>query len=185
MSSDILYLALGALAFGLALNLKLTFALRDSVRRERVVPEALEPGATLAPVAARGLGDAARVLLPPPGQACALLFVDSRCPKCRSTLPQLATLLPAAGQAGLAVWIVSVESGWRLRAFLADSPLAAVALRVGRRDYRTLNPTLSSPSYLFVSHTGIVQACGPIGDADWLGLLDQLAGDDPAASRAA
>ena len=55
--------------------------------------------------------------------------------------------------------------------------LRAATARLALRDYRKLNPTMSSPSYLFVNHEGIIEAAGLIGDEDWLALVDQLHAD--------
>ncbi len=175
MDSQILYLTLALLACGLALNLKLTLAVLQTSRRERDAPEPLQAGAPIPPVVARALRGGATHRLDDSGQAAALLFLSSKCPKCRAKLAEIGRMLPQAEQAGLAIWIVSHEPGWRLRQFLGDAfPLSRV-LRVTLRDYRALNATLASPAYLMVDHQGVLEAAGMIGDDNWQGLRDQLA----------
>jgi hypothetical protein len=93
MTPQILYLTLAALAFGLALNLKLSMA----VLRTAYPPEALLAGQSVPAVLARGLDG---------GHPIALV---------------------ATHQVGVALWLVSEEPGWRLRAFLRDCALTALA----------------------------------------------------------
>jgi hypothetical protein len=180
MERQTLLLILSILAFGLALNLHLSLAVLRRQRMERDVPAAPAPGDQLPQMAARRLGSLARQPLAPDGQAHALLFLSSRCDKCRAHLPELAAMLPSALSAGLAMRIVSIEPGFRLRRFLAGTPLAAAAYRVRLADYKKLNPRLASPAYLFVNHEGIVEAAGLVGDDNWQSLCAQLA---PAAAE--
>ncbi len=182
MDNQILYLTLALLAFGLALNLKLTLSVLHTARRERDAPAALPPGARLPPVPARALQGGVAHKLGASGQAAALLFLSSKCPKCRTKLAEIGRMLDPAEQAGLGVWIVSHEPGWRLRQFLGGAFPLSRALRVTLRDYQMLNPTLASPAYLMVNHEGVLEAAGMIGDDNWLALCAQLA--DGVAGRA-
>lgn len=178
MERQILLIALAILALGLAFNLHLSLAVMRRLRQERDSASAAapRPGDAVAPVAARGLDARAWAPLLPVGQACALLFLSSKCPKCTSHLPELAAMLDEAAAAGLALRIASIEPAFRLRRFLAGTPLAAIARRLRLRDYRLLNPQFTAPAYLFVDHDGTVQAAGLVGDADWQGLREQLSG---------
>ena len=185
MDSTILHLVLAVLAFALAGNVWLSLAVLRAGRREGVVPVALEAGQALPQVTARLLGARQRVKPGADGQAAVLLFLASRCPKCLEKLPALERLLPQAHGAGLALWLVSEEPARRLRTFLGSAALQAVTARVSLRDYRLLNPHMSSPSYVFVDHQGAVQAAGLIGDENWLGLLEQLADQPEQKERAA
>jgi hypothetical protein len=175
MERQILLTALAILAFGMALNLHLSLAVLRRQRMDKDIPAAPAPGDRLPHIQARGPGARGRQALAPAGQACALLFLSSKCDKCRAHLPDLSTLLPVATAAGLAIRIVSIEPWYRLRRFLDGTPLAAAAYRIRLEDYKKLNPTLTSPAYLFVDHEGSIAASGLIGDADWLGLRAQLA----------
>ncbi len=174
MDRQILLTALAILAFGMALNLHLSLAVLRRQRMGKEIPAAPMPGDRLPHIQARGPGAHGRQALAPAGQACALLFLSSKCDKCRAHLPDLAALLPVAAEAGLAMRIVSIEPWYRLRRFLDGTPLAAAAYRLRLEDYKKLNPTLTSPAYLFVDHEGSVEAAGLIGDAAWLGLRAQL-----------
>ncbi|GJI95977.1 hypothetical protein RugamoR57_26950 [Duganella caerulea] len=174
MDSQILYLTLALLALGLALNIKLTLSVLHTTRRERETPEELPPGAPLPQVQARALQGGVVHRLGAEGQASALLFLSSKCPKCKTKLAEIGSMLEPAEQAGLDIWIVSHEPGWRLRQFLRGFPLTR-ALRLTMRDYRLLNPTLASPAYMMVNHEGVLEAAGMIGDDNWLDLRAQLA----------
>ena len=185
MDSTILHLVLAVLAFALAGNVWLSLAVLRASRRERVAPVALEAGQALPQVTARLLGARQRVKPGADGQPAVLLFLASRCPKCLEKLAALDRLLPQAHGAGLALWLVSEEPARRLRRFLGSAALQAVTARVSLRDYRLLNPQMSSPSYVFVDHQGAVQAAGLIGDENWLGLLEQLADQPEQKERAA
>lgn len=184
MDEQALTLSLAALAFALALNLQLTLAAVRAARRGHDAPPRLLPGERVPVVEAGALAAGARVRLAAPGQSWALLFLSSKCPKCREKLPGIDAMAGAAREAGLSMWIVSEEPRWRLRGFLRNTALAAMTARVDRTGYRTLNPNKASPAYLFVNHEGVLEASGLIGDDDWLALQAQLAGAQ-AVDRAA
>lgn len=175
MDSQILCLSLALLACGLALNLKLTLAVLQTSRRERELPEPLRPGEPVPEVQARDLSAGATHRLGASGQAMALLFLSSKCPKCQTKLAEIGRMLAPAEQAGLAIWIVSPEPAWRLRQFLGGALPLSQVLRVTRRDYRLLNAMLASPAYLMVGHDGVLEASGMIGDGSWQDLRAQLA----------
>jgi len=181
MDSQILYLTLALLALGLALNIKLTLSVLHTTRRERDTLEALPPGAPVPPVSARALHGGVVYRLAAGGRAAALLFLSSKCPKCKTKLAEIGSMLAPAEQAGLDIWIVSHEPAWRLRQFLRGFPLTR-ALRLPLRDYKLLNPTLASPAYMMVNHEGVLEAAGMIGDDNWQDLRAQLA--DSAADNA-
>lgn len=174
MDSQIIYLALAVLAFGLALNLKLTMSVLRTTRLERDVPDMLPPGVSVPLVTAHTLIDRRQVPLVGNGQASVLLFLSSKCPKCRTKLAELEQMVPAAQEAGLALWLVSEESAWRLRRFVLGTALLSRVVRVNLKDYKALNANLMSPGYLFVNHEGVLEAIGLIGDENWLALRAQL-----------
>nr|WP_255522886.1 redoxin domain-containing protein [Rugamonas sp. CCM 8940] len=130
--------------------------------------------------AAGGWRDAPRA-----GQPTVLLFLSSKCAKCRGKLAEIAALAPAANGAGVDLWLVSTESGWRLRRFLAGSGLERITLRVAAKAYRRLNPQLSSPAYLFIDEHGALQAGGLVGDEDWFSFVEQMRDVDADADAAA
>lgn len=177
MDATTLQCVLAALAFAIAGNVWLSLAVLRASRRERLPAAVLVPGETLPAVQARPLAGGARFQLAAPGQPAVLLFLASRCPKCQEKLAGIEQLLPLARGAGLQLWLLSEEPARRLRAFLPANTLRAATARLALRDYRKLNATMSSPSYLFVNHEGIIEAAGLIGDEDWLALVDQLHAD--------
>ena len=170
MDTTTLQLVLAALAFAIAGNIWLSLAVLRASRRERSAPTALVPGEPLPAVQARPLAGGARFQPGASGQAAVLLFLASRCPKCAEKLAGVAQLLPLAHAAGLDLWLLSEEPPRRLRAFLPGALLQGATARLALRDYRKVNPTMSSPSYVFVNHQGMVEAAGLVGDADWLAL---------------
>ena len=188
MDADTLHLVLGVLAFGLALNLKLTLSVLAASRNAAAAastPFTLPEGERIPPVAARSLRDRAALALDAEGQPSVLLFLSSTCPKCRAKLPEISALLPLAQEAGVSLRLVSREPAWRLRRFLAGTPLAAVAARVSTKGYKALNPTMTSPYYVFLDQDARLQAGGIIGDDNWASFQDQLhgmAGDEKEAA---
>jgi hypothetical protein len=190
MDRQLLLLTLAILAFGLAVNLQLSLRILRRTRMERDAQAVAAPGpGERAPrVEARRLGARERGPLLPDAQACALLFLSSKCDKCRDRLPEVASLLPGAAAAGLALRIASLEPAFRLHRFLAGTPLGAAVWQLRQDDYKRLNPRLTSPAYLFVNHEGDIEAAGLIGDENWQSLVDQLAhagAEDAAAMKAA
>jgi len=184
MDATTLQLVLAALAFAISGNIWLSLAVLRASRRERLAPTALAPGEPLPAVQARRLAGGVRFQPGTGGQAAVLLFLASRCPKCADKLAGIERLLPLARDAGLAMWLLSEEPARRLRAFLPGDALRAVTARLTLRDYRRVNPLMSSPSYIFVNDQGRVEAAGLIGDEDWLALVGQL-NAEPSQERAA
>lgn len=177
MDAGVLYLVLAILAFGLALELKLSLAAVEAARHLASAGERqpTPPQDEVIPaVSGRTLIGRMRTHLPADGMPTVLLFLSSTCPKCRQKLPEIASFLPHLDDAGLRLWLVSREPRWRLRRFLRDSALAPHALCVNMSHFKALNPTLSSPFYLFVDERGRLQAGGMIGDENWQGFRQQM-----------
>jgi hypothetical protein len=175
MDRQLLLLILAILAFGLAVNLQLSLRIlrRTRIERDAQAVAAPGPGERAPRVEARRLGARERGPLLPDAQACALLFLSSKCDKCRDRLPEVASLLPGAAAAGLALRIASLEPAFRLRRFLAGTPLGAAVWQLRQDDYK---------------HEGDIEAAGLIGDENWQSLVDQLAhagAEDAAAMKAA
>lgn len=187
MDRELLLLILSLLAFGLAFNLQLSLSVLRRTRAERDMPAVPRPspGDRAPRVTARRLGEGGREPLLPDGQACAVLFLSSKCDKCRARLPEVASLLPGAAAAGLALRIASLDPAFRVRRFLAGTPLAATVYQLRTEDYKSLNPLLASPAYLFVNHEGDIEAAGLIGDENWQSLAEQLAHGADAEAAAA
>lgn len=177
MDAGLLYLVLGILSFGVALALRLALAAVDAARHLAAAGERQPTppvGEVIPAAAARALAGRARKDLASLRMPAVLLFLSSTCPKCRQKLPEIESYLPRLDEAGLELWLVSREPGWRLRRFLRGSALLRHALRVNMRDYRSLNPTMGSPFYLFIDEAGRLQAGGTIGDENWLAFREQM-----------
>ncbi|PHV08474.1 hypothetical protein CSQ96_02630 [Janthinobacterium sp. BJB412] len=175
---DTIHLALAALAGAVALNLKLSFRLLGLLKQhglDGARADALPLGAPVPAVRGRPLvGRGPWREAPPAGRPTVLLFLSSKCVKCRAKLAEIAALAPLAARAGVELRLVSTEPGWRLRRWLAGSGLDGITLRVGAKPYRRLNPSLASPAYLFVDEHGALQAGGLVGDDDWLSFAAQM-----------
>ncbi|NZA25408.1 hypothetical protein H0E84_03355 [Luteimonas sp. SJ-92] len=172
-----IHIALIVLSLGVVLNLKLTLYLLRLVRKAPVGRAAsflLPVGERLPTVRAQALVTGDDVSIAPAEEAIVLLFLFSKCPKCGDTLPEIDRLLHSSRGFGLGMWLVSEEPAWRLKRFLRGTDVASITLRVSRKDYKALNPTWASPSYLFVNHLGEVEAAGNIGDENWLSFCSQI-----------
>ena len=187
MDRQLLLLILAILAFGMAINLYLSLSVlrRTRMDRDTAAEPVPMPGEAAPQLPARHLETRRRAALLPEGQACALLFLSTRCDKCRDRLPQVAALLPAATAAGLALRLASTEPAFRMRRFLRGTPLAGAVWQLRLADYKRLNPRLASPAYLFVDHEGVIEAAGLIGDENWLSLAAQLAESEAAGMETA
>jgi len=178
MDDQVLYPALAALCAAVALNLKLTMAALRAARSMANPALPLAPGQQVPAVAAKPLAGRAPLQLAGGGAAWTLLFLSTQCPKCRDKLADIDLLLAAADDAGLAMWLVSEEPGWRLRRFLRGRRLLQRTALVTRQDYKLLNANKSTPAYQFINHEGVLEAAGFIGDGDWLALRAQLTQPD-------
>lgn len=184
MDSSFIYLILTILTFSVALNLALTFAVFNWLRNMSMakdLPFTLPIGEKVPDVECRLLTTGESVLVSGKEQAVVLLFLSSTCPKCREKLPEIERLLPLSRVAGLSMRLVSQEAKWRLRRFLIGTSLPATTILANKRDYKTLNPTQTSPYYLFIDHAGHLEAGGFIGDENWLSFLVQMDGIDTTA----
>lgn len=178
MEASALLVAIAVLAFSVALNLWLTLRVLRATRSFVAAQGAsLTPpiGQKIPEVAGRRIDNGGRVSLPDGEQPAVLLFLSSTCPKCREKLPEISKVLALREEARLALWLVSREPAWRLRRFLRGTGLASVTLRVALQSYKALNPTLTSPYYLFLDEKGALVAGGLVGDEDWQSFQAQMA----------
>ena len=177
MDSKIIYFVLTLLTFSVALNFMLTFAVLKSVRKmlaDNELPFTLPVGEKVPDIDYRLLASGEAVAVSGTRQAIVLLFLSSTCPECREKLPEMERLLPLLHSAGVNMWLVSQEPKWRLKRFLKETSLSTIATRVNKHDYKILNPTQTSPYYLFIDHAGCLEAGGLIGDDNWLSFCAQM-----------
>lgn len=176
MEASLLYTCLIILALLVALNLKLTLHLFELIRD----PSLLNP-----PFLARPVGDFmpeiegksannTPVHLAELGQASVLLFLSSRCPQCKEKLAEIQALIPAADDAGLSLLLVTQEPLRHFSKFLQHELLLNQVVKVSSKQYKQLNPSISTPYYLFIDHLNQLQAGGVIGDEDWLSFSEQM-----------
>lgn len=161
---------LGILALLLALNFKLTYRLYRKVKHLPgfvFLPDALEDGAILPELYGKNIQTGEAELVWRQGFATALIMFASRCPKCKSKLAEVETLLSSSNITDLDIKLVTNESVRHFRRFLNAEYLLKCTVRVSQTVYLQLNPQQVSPSYLFIGHEGNVEASGIIGDENW------------------
>lgn len=183
IDNDILCLVLAFLAFAMTLTLSVALAVLASARHmaEGERPLTLPLGEPIPDVQGRALLTRERMPVTSRELPSVLLFLSSTCPKCRQKLPEIERFLPLLEDAGLAIRFLSREPKWRLKRFIGGTTLAGITQRISTRDFKALNPTMSSPYYMFVDQHGVLQAGGLIGDENWLGFVEQMAELDEAA----
>ncbi|MEL6538702.1 MAG: redoxin domain-containing protein, partial [Bacteroidota bacterium] len=109
-----------------------------------------------------------------PQHAKALVFLGSKCPKCKAKLPELRASMAKTQNLGVMIWIVSVEKRRRIKNFLRDEVLLDATLRTNQDTYDYLNPQSAFPYYLFIDAENTVQAEGMLGDENWMNFIEQL-----------
>ncbi len=177
MEITLIYIVLIILSCSVALNLKLTFNLLNIIKYpDQNEPPllAVEIGDKLPDITGKYLNNENFVLnqLAQPG---VFLFLSSKCPKCKEKIPEIERILPIIKKAGLALFLMSNESEKSLSKFLINTSLANLTIKTNNKNYKSINPTLSSPFYLFIDHQHQLQAGGMIGDKNWLSFLEQMA----------
>lgn len=183
-----LYLLLGLLSLSVLLNLQLTLAMYLRVKELPgfySLAQAPQPGDQLPLLQGKNLHTGVAEQLWQQQNATVLLFLSSRCPKCRQKLAALNQLHLLSQHCGVQIRLLSSEPGWRFKRFLASTSLAAQTLKMSGRDYLQLNPHQQSPAYLFVDQQGQLQAAGLIDDDNWLAFVAQLQDINTTAEQAA
>lgn len=176
MEMSLLYTCLVVLAVLVALNLKLTLHLFELIRNPTLLNPpflASEVGEPIANIKGRSLSKKA-IELTQIEQAIALLFLSSRCPQCKEKLPEIEALVPLLKDAGLTLLLVTNEPKRHLVKFLKNTSLLDHVFLIDKASYKSVNPTMSTPYYLFVNHLTELQAGGVIGDEDWQSFVQQM-----------
>lgn len=176
MEMSLLYTCLVVLAVLVALNLKLTLHLFELIRNPRLLNPpflATEIGEPIFNLKGRTLSNKA-IELTLIEQATALLFLSSRCPQCKEKLSEIEALVPLLKGAGLTLFLVTNEPKRHFVKFLKNSSLLEHALLIDKTSYKNVNPTMSTPYYLFVNHLTELQAGGVLGDEDWQSFIQQM-----------
>ena len=170
---------LGFLTLSVGLNFWLTFRLIRAFRRiplpEKEVPQPLPEGAQVADISLDRLTDQKPFTFHDyPEYAKVLVFLNSKCEKCKAKLPELSASIQKTHDLGLFIWIVSLEKQRRMRSFFQDDTLLAATMRPDQATYDYLNPQAASPYYLFIDAENTLQAQGMIGDENWTNFIAQL-----------
>lgn len=179
LNDPILIFVLGFLMLTVTFNLWLTFRLIRSVRllpmSKHVVAQKLTEGILISDFDLDRITDKKSLTLYEfPDHAKVLVFLTSKCKKCKSKLPELHESLEIANRLGVMIWILTLETKGRMKNFLQNDNLMDVSMRVSQSSYDYLNPEGASPYYLFIDAENTLQAQGFIGDENWVGFLKQL-----------
>ena len=100
------------------------------------------------------------------GAPSVLIFLSARCPTCNSKIPEIAEIIPATKRHGIKVFVVGMENKGDVLDFVGP-PLLNDTLIMKRRWRKRLNPSESSPFYIFLNEAGIVEAAEHLGDENW------------------
>ncbi len=179
LSDSTLIFILGFLTLSVALNLWLTLRLVRAFRFLAIPPKAALPNLTAGTLISnfpldRMIDKKNVTLYEYHEYAKVLVFVTSKCPKCKTKLPELRTSLEKAKASGVLIWILSVETKKRMKSFLDDEALLGTTMHTNRATYDYLNPQGASPYYLFIDAENTLQAEGFIGDENWMSFMEQL-----------
>ena len=83
-------------------------------------------------------------------------------------------MLPSMEEVGVQFWLVGMGGRWSVKRFLKGSGLTERALIIEAEHRKKLNPSRSSPFYMFVDENFVLQASGLLGDENWLGFVEQM-----------
>jgi thiol-disulfide isomerase/thioredoxin len=177
MNQNLIYFSLLTLTLCTLLNLSLSLKLLRKIKEisestKNLVP--IPPGTEIPQITARTLLSNQEQELLLSEYAIVLLFLSTKCPKCKEKLPEIEKIAMRAEQAGVRLWLVSNEPQWRVRRFLRNTTLASFAVFLKEENYREINSKLMSPYYLFIDHARLLQAEGMIGDDNWCAFLTQI-----------
>ena len=177
MDQNLIYFSLFTLTLCTLLNLSLSLKLlrkikqiSESTKNSSPIP----PGTEIPQITARTLLSKQKQDLLLPEYAIVLLFLSTKCPKCKEKLQEIEKIAMCAEQAGVRLWLVSNEPQWRVRRFLGNTALAPFAVFLKEENYREINRKLMSPYYRFIDHARLLQAEGMIGDDNWCAFLTQI-----------
>jgi peroxiredoxin len=124
---------------------------------------------------AQRLTDGTRVSTPDlAGHSTVMVFVSAACKECHKRIPELVQMQAAMRQAGVALLIVGMDSERRIRGLLKDSPLLDHVILLSSVAHRKLNPTNSTPFYIFIDEQKRVRASNLVGDEDWQSFVEQM-----------
>jgi thiol-disulfide isomerase/thioredoxin len=177
MDQNLIYFSLFTLTLCTLLNLSLSLKLLRKIKQISENTKNLSPiplGTEIPQITARTLLSKQNQDLLLPEYAIVLLFLSTKCPKCKEKLPEIEKIAMCAEQAGVQLWLVSNEPQWRVRRFLGNTALAPLAVFLKEENYREINSKLMSPYYLFIDHARLLQAEGMIGDDNWCAFLTQI-----------
>ncbi|MFT5716227.1 MAG: hypothetical protein ACI9T7_000401 [Oleiphilaceae bacterium] len=103
-----------------------------------------------------------------------LLFMSTKCDKCKENLQELESLYALSDTLGLAIWLIFTDQPRHVRYFLNQSSLLSVAVKVTNKTSIKLNPHRISPYYLFIDENRRIQTSGLMGDKEWTRFQDQI-----------
>jgi hypothetical protein len=177
MEPTLIFIVLIILSLSVALNLKLTFSLYKKINHLDLIDTPMftaKIGDKLPDFKGQTLLEKKWFHLNEVHQPTVLIFLSSRCPICKEKIPQIEAILPLLPEAGLLMKLISYEPKNSMIKFLNDSLLLNIILFADKKNYKKLNPSISTPFYIFVDHLGQLTTGGTIGDQDWMSFLEQM-----------
>ncbi|MEM9340688.1 MAG: redoxin domain-containing protein [Bacteroidota bacterium] len=178
IDQSLLLVILTFLIAAVGFNLWLSFRLVRTIRllpNAKELPPSLEVGTAIPYFSAKRIANNETFALEEyRDYANVLVFLASKCPKCKSKLPEMAKVLDKIGPLGVSLWIITRETRKQMKKFIDDAGLMEVVLKVDEETYDFLNPQGMSPYYLFISNENVLEAEGQIGDENWLNFLQQI-----------
>lgn len=116
------------------------------------------------------------------GRSVALVFISTHCQPCRTILPQIEELAPAAARTGVDIVLVSRDTQEATSAFI-DAMQIHLPVLIAPFDSNPLTQAYKAnvtPSYCLIDKQGKVQSAGLPQSAEWKALVDAWSQQDLA-----
>lgn len=176
MDDSLIQIVLIVLMLAAGLNLFLTLRLAAIVRPDLwTAPVSVPIGAPVPPFEGRRRADGTRVVSADlAGRPSVLAFLSPGCSACAEAAAEIAAILPAIDEAGIALWIVPADATHDIALLQGAAALLGRVLELDAPARRRLNPRRLAPFYLFLDERLIAKASNMIGDEDWQCFLAQM-----------
>lgn len=108
------------------------------------------------------------------GKPGVIVFIAARCTMCQQKMPELHEVAEKSSSLGIDFLVVGVDPLKRILPVVTNTPLHRFTVDLPKSSKHALNPSRSSPIYIFYDHDGIVKATNIVGDENWQGFLAQI-----------
>ena len=112
------------------------------------------------------------------GKPGVIVFIGARCTMCQQKMPEFFEVAEKSSAIGVDFWVVGLDSLKRILPIVSNTPLHRFTVNLLKSSKKTLNPSRSSPIYIFYDHEGIVKTSNIVGDENWQGFLAQLRNEE-------